>query len=69
MTLLSDDAVVRIGGLTGEANTISVADLKAIILAAQVAARYQGMSVEALEPGGAWTASTLAINVTVDDGN
>ena len=69
MAILSNDAVIRIGGLTGEANTISVADLKALILAAQAAARYQGISVETLEPGGTWTASTLAIDVTIDDGN
>lgn len=69
MAQLSDLAVIKIGGLTGEANTISVADLKALILAAQVTARYQGITVETLEPGGTWTASTLTIDVTIDDGN
>jgi len=68
MTILSDDAVIRIGGLVGEANTISVGDLKALVLAVEMVSRYQGRSVETLEPGGVWTPSTLGIDISIDNG-
>jgi len=69
MTELSSDAVIRIGGLTGEANSITVGDLKALILESQITSRYQGLNVETLEPGGTWIPSIIGIKLTIDDGN
>ena len=71
MTVLSDDAVIKLAGFTGEAATITVAELKTQLLSTTnpLVSKYQAATAETLEPSGVWTAGTLAITITVDDGN
>lgn len=69
MAILSDDAVVElVNGPGGEADTIKVDDLKALILATPVLKRYEGQLVNTLDVGGAWMLNnTLSITIQVEN--
>ena len=70
MTILSDEAVIKRTGVAAPAgvhSTITVAELKELILNSPVVQSYQGANVDHLEANGPWfTNNTLTISITVD---
>lgn len=70
MVVLADDSVIKKTGLpapTGVHSTITVEELKELILNSPVVQSYQGAAVEHLTPGGAWfTNNVLTISITIE---
>lgn len=68
MAILPDDSVINItSGTTGACQTITVAELKNLILGTPLVQQYQGATADTLSVGGAWMLSnTITISIDVD---
>lgn len=67
MALLPGDSVIHITSSTGPCQTITVNELKNLILASPLVQQYQGATADTLNVGGSWMLNnTITITVEVD---
>ena len=67
MAILPDDSVINITSSTGPCQTITVTELKNLILALPLLQQYQNITADTLSVGGSWMMNnTISINIEVD---